>query len=90
MRYGNEDEARADPLFRALTIAEVMARTGRTRRTVDRWLKDGRIEPVVLGDGQRVLVERDVVELERDMRKAAEANRQRVRDRAGRPGPRAA
>jgi excisionase family DNA binding protein len=87
MRYENPEQARADALCRPMSVAEVMARTGRTKRTIDRWIAAGRIQPVDLGDGRRVLIERDVVELERDMRKAAEENRQRIRNAAGKNTP---
>lgn len=77
---------RDDPLLRPLTIAQAMELTGRSKRTIDRWIHDGRLRKVRLparpGDApQDVLVEREVLEAERDTRRAA---------RQGRPRPKTA
>lgn len=83
MTYSSREHAAADPLCRPLSLRQATELTGRTRRTIDRWIADKRLHPVVM-DGQRILIEREVVEVDRAMRRAAEANRQRIRDLAGR------
>lgn len=73
-----EQAARADPLFRPLSIPEVVARTRRSRRTVDRWIKDGRLRTIDLGyPPTRVAILRDVVQVERETRQAAARGRPR-------------
>jgi predicted DNA-binding transcriptional regulator AlpA len=57
-----------DPLFRPITMAEAMARTGRSRRTIDRWVKDGHLRRVQLEDRTPIFVEREVVEYDKRMR----------------------
>lgn len=39
-----------------LTIAEAMKLTGRSKRTIDRWIKDGHLHPVDLGGFNGVIV----------------------------------
>lgn len=69
--YASPQEAADDALFRPLTVAEVMERTGRSRRTVQRWFAgDGPLRVVDM-DGVRVAIEREVLELEQGMRQAA-------------------
>lgn len=69
-----------DPLFRPLSIKEAMRLTGRSERTIERWIHDGRLRTVRLKDPpETVVVERDVLEVERATRRAAQQ---------GRPGPR--
>lgn len=53
-------------LFEPLSIAQAMAITGKSRRTIDRWIKDGHLRTVRL-DGEVVLVEDDVLEHEKRM-----------------------
>lgn len=65
-----------DPLFVALSLEQVMEETGRSARTIQRWVKDGKLRAYVL-DGQRVFIRRDVLALEAWMAK-----------RRGRPGAR--
>jgi excisionase family DNA binding protein len=71
-----------DPLLRPLTIKQAMELTGRSARTIDRWIHDGRLRKVRLGGDppEEVLIEREVLEAERDTRRAA---------RRGRPRPKA-
>lgn len=60
-----------DPLFRPISIADAMARTGRSRRTLDRWIHDGKLRVVRLDNPpEEVLIERDVVALEKACRDA--------------------
>jgi hypothetical protein len=78
-----------DPLCKLLTIAEVMERTNRSRKTVDRWIKDGRLATVKLDDPPGTLAAvGDVVELEQRMRAAVQASKDAITERGGRPGAR--
>lgn len=67
-----------DPLFRPLTIAQAAAITSRSQRTIRRWIADRRItayeaqNPVEI-----VLVERDVIEVEKAARDAFARGRPR-------------
>ena len=54
------------PLFTPLSIAQAMSVTGRSKRTIDRWIKGGRLRTVRL-DGQTVLIEDDVLGHEKRM-----------------------
>lgn len=59
----------ADPLFRPISVKRAMAITGRSRRTIDRWIRDGHLRTVQLQDPpEEVLVEREVVQVEKAMR----------------------
>lgn len=64
-----------DELSTALTIAEAAEVAQRSRRTINRWIAQGRLRVL---PGRRV-VERELLEVERACRHAA---------RRGRPGPR--
>lgn len=64
MRY-----RRGDPLLVPLTIDQAAARVGRSRRTIERWLRLGLVHPVVI-DGVRMFVWREVVEAEYRQRMA--------------------
>lgn len=69
-----------DALFVAMTLSEVLEETGRSKRTVLRWISDGRLPSYTL-DGERIFVRRDVLRVE-----AATARR----NVQGRPGARIA
>jgi excisionase family DNA binding protein len=75
----------ADPLLRPLTIKQAMEVTGRSERTIDRWIHDGRLRKVRLGGDppQEVLIEREVLEVERATRRAARQGRPRPKTGAG-------
>jgi hypothetical protein len=78
-----------DPLCKLLTVTEVMERTGRTRKTVNRWIKDGRLATVTLDNPPRtVAATGDVLELEQQMRAATKASKEAIAARGGRPGAR--
>jgi len=65
-----------DPLCRPISIADAMARTGRSRRTIDRWIHDGQLRVVRLKDPpEDVLIEREVVNLEKARRDARRRGR---------------
>lgn len=52
-----------------LSLSEVMRMTGRSRRTIDRWIKDGHLHPVDLGGFDGVVVDRgEVARHEKRMR----------------------
>lgn len=67
-----------DPLFRPLTLAEAAAVTSRSQKTVRRWVREGRLTAFEMGNRREiVLVERDVVEVEKAARDAFAAGRPR-------------
>lgn len=67
-----------DPLFRPLTIAEAAERVGRSARTVKRWIEEGRLTAFEeRSPRQLLLVEKDVVEVEKANRDAFAAGRPR-------------
>lgn len=52
-----------------MTIAEAMKLTGRSKRTIDRWIKDGHLHAVDLGGFNGVIVDRgEVTRHEKHMR----------------------
>ena len=60
-----------------LSIAEVMRMTGRSRRTIDRWIKDGHLHAVDLGGFDGVIVDRgEAARCEKRMRDSQQASRQ--------------
>lgn len=76
--YPSEHEARLDALCRPLTIAEVLKRTGRSERTIRRWVEQGRLRRIELKDPpETVYIEREVLEVERDKRRAPTRGRHR-------------
>lgn len=75
-----------DPQFRPLTIAEAARVTGRTSRTIQRWVSTGQLTKYEVENPRRVvLVEQEVVEMERQQRAAANASRAAIAARAGTP-----
>lgn len=67
-----------DPLLRPLTITQAMVLTGRSERTINRWIHDGRLRKVRLKDPpEDLLIEREVLEIERETRQAARRRRPR-------------
>lgn len=65
-----------DPLFRPISIEDAMARTRRSRRTIDRWIHDGRLRTFNLENPpETVLIERDLVALEKQCRDARATGR---------------
>lgn len=56
-------DATRDALFVAMTFDEVLEETGRSKRTVMRWISDGRLKSYTL-DGERIFVRRDVLKVE--------------------------
>lgn len=59
-----------------LSISEVMRMTGRSRRTIDRWIKDGHLHAVDLGGFDGVVLDRgEVARHEKRMRDNQAASR---------------
>lgn len=77
------------PQFRPLTIAEAAKATGRTSRTIQRWVSTGRLTRYETENPRRVvLVEQEVMEMERRQRAAANASRAAIATRSGSLRPR--
>lgn len=75
--------------FRPLTIAEAARVTGRTSRTIQRWVSTGQLTRYEVENPRRVvLVEEEVVEMERQQRAAANASRAAIAAHAGSSRPR--
>lgn len=56
---------RDDPLYTPLTIRQAMELTGRSRKTIDSWIKDGRLRVVKLKDpAQRAVITGELLEVE--------------------------
>lgn len=53
-----------DPLFIAMTFDEVVEETGRSVRTVQRWVSTGRLVGYSASDGTLIFVKRDVLTVE--------------------------
>lgn len=64
-----------DPLFKALTMDQVLEETGRSARTVQRWVKDEKLPYYTSSNGERIFVLRDVLTLEAKMAQAATRGR---------------
>lgn len=80
-----------DPLFRPLTFEQVMEITERKRRTVERWIAGGKLTAYEVKHRRTIVKlfnEDEVTAIEQEMSAAALANRERIRARGGRPGPR--
>lgn len=67
-----------DPLGQVIDLDEAARRTGRSRRTLNRWIQAGQLATLP-GLPGRYVIERAVLECERDRHRAA---------RRGRPGAR--
>jgi excisionase family DNA binding protein len=62
--------------FEYLTMSQAMKMTGRSKRTIDRWIKDGHLHSVDLGGFDGVIVPRkEVAEIEKRMRDNQAASR---------------
>lgn len=59
-----------------LTVSQAMKMTGRSKRTIDRWIKDGRLHSVDLGGYEGVIMPRtEVAQVEKRMRDNQAASR---------------
>lgn len=90
--YRDKHDARLDGLCKPVPLAEVVARIGnqRSQRTIDRWIKDGRLRVIDLGDPPgKVVILRELLELEQEMTAAVEASKANIaaRGRARRTTP---
>lgn len=69
-----------DPLFKPLTFAQVIALTGRHKRTVEKWVADGRLRTVRLDHPpETVMIKREVLEVDRATREASRRGRPRAK-----------
>lgn len=60
-----------------IPLSEAMRITGRSKRTIDRWIKDGHLHPVDLGGFDGVIVaEGELLEAEKRMRDHQKASRE--------------
>lgn len=67
-----------DPMFRPLTIEQAALRVRRSQRTIRKWIADQRITAYeVQNPREVVLIEKDVVEVEKANRDAFAAGRPR-------------
>jgi hypothetical protein len=80
-----------DPMFKPVTIKQALEITGRTRRTLERWVEQGRLTKYEQQYRRQVVVlfnEDELTTVEKERNDAALENRDRIRRRGGRPGPR--
>ncbi|NUQ98354.1 MAG: helix-turn-helix domain-containing protein [Streptomyces sp.] len=64
--------------FEYLTMSQAMKMTGRSKRTIDRWIKDGHLHSVDLGGYDGTIMSRDeVANVEKRMRDNQSATRSR-------------
>lgn len=67
-----------DPLFRPISIKDAMRLTGRSKDTIDRWIKQGHLRVVRLEQPpEDALIEREVVDTEYEKRLARRRGRPR-------------
>jgi transposase-like protein len=86
--YESEEQAKRDALCRPLSIAEVMRRTGHSKRTIERWVEGGKLTKYELDNPREIVyLAREVLETEKEMHERDEENRERIRRLAGRRGP---
>lgn len=80
-----------DPMFKPLTMTQVMQITQRSQRTIERWVKDKRLTRYEEHHRRKIVFlfdESEVVDVETERAAADRENRDRIRRRRGRPGPR--
>lgn len=82
-----------DPLFKPLTMRQVMEITERSRRTIEKWVQTGKLTKYEEKNRRGIVVghvynEDEVVDTESEQAAAARENHERIRQRGGRPGPR--
>lgn len=81
-----------DPMFKPVTVKQALEITGRTRRTLERWVEQGHLTKYEQQYRRRVVVlfnEDELTGVEKERNDAAIENRDRIRRRGGRPGSRA-
>ena len=72
-----------DPMFKPLTLSEVLEITERSRRTVNRWIQTGRLTAYEERHRRQIVFSEDeVVELEHETAHAARRGRPRPSKRA--------
>lgn len=80
-----------DPMFKPVTIKQALEITGRSRRTLERWVEQGHLTRYEQQYRRRTVVlfnEDELAGVEKERNDAAIENRDRIRRRGGRPGPR--
>jgi hypothetical protein len=90
--YRDQHDARLDELCKPVPLAEVLGRIGnqRSQRTIDRWIKAGRLRVIDLGAPPgKVVILRELLELEHEMTAAVAASKANIaaRGRARRKTP---
>ncbi|WP_297826549.1 hypothetical protein [Mycobacterium sp.] len=82
-----------DPMFKPVTVKQAMEITSRSRRTLERWVEEKHLTKYELQHRRQVVVlfnEDELTRVEKERNDAAIENRDRIRRRGGRPGPRPA
>lgn len=82
-----------DPMFKPVTIKQAMEITSRSRRTLERWVEEEHLTKYEQQHRRKVVVlfnEDELTRVEKERSDAAIENRDRIRRRGGRPGPRKA
>jgi phage terminase Nu1 subunit (DNA packaging protein) len=80
-----------NPMFKPLTVKQAVEITGRSRRTLERWVKEGRLTKYEETYRQQVVIlynEDELAEIEQERNAAQIENHERIRQLGGRPGPR--
>jgi hypothetical protein len=78
-RYRDETDAKLDRLCVPIPVAEIVQHIRRSQRTIDRWIKDGHLRVIHLQNPpENVVIKRDLVDLEKRMRDASRASRDRI------------
>jgi len=73
-----------DPMFKPVTIKQALEITGRTRRTLERWVEQGRLTKYEQQYRRQVVVlfnEDELTTVEKERNDAALKNRDRIRRR---------
>jgi predicted site-specific integrase-resolvase len=84
--YRDENEARIDELCKPIPLADVLQHVHRvtSKRTIDRWIKAGRLRVVHLTNPpEDVVILRELLETEKAMRDALAASKAAIAARAG-------
>jgi hypothetical protein len=80
-----------NPMFKPVTIKQALEITGRSRRTLERWVEEKHLTKYEQQHRRTVVVlfnENELTRVEKERSDAAIENRDRIRRRGGRPGPR--
>ncbi len=75
-----------DPMFKPVTIKQALEITGRTRRTLERWVEQGRLTKYEVEHRRKTVVlfdEDEVTGVEKERSDAAIESRNRIRRQGG-------